>query len=389
VKSVSSKSRLEVWTRVAGRCQFAGCNRFLLGDALSGKRSLNKAYIAHIVAEEPNGPRGDPVLSPQLVDEPANLMLMCDEHHRLIDREAPNDYSVERLREMKRRHEARIAAVSEIPDDRATHVLLYGAKVGAHDTPVRFDLAQAALLPEAWSTPEMTIHLEMSGVAAADHEDAYWALQAENLRSLFDRRVCERSALGEIRQIAVFALAPQPLLIELGRLLGDIARVSVRQLQREPQDWRWTDGAPLAYQVHQPLAGAGGPVALNISLSATITDDRIHPVLGDDAAIWTLTVPEPNNNMMRSAQDLAAFRIAARRLLDEIKARHGNAALLHVFPAMPVSAAVELGRCWMPKADLPLIIYDQSRQAGGFRPRLTLGAAEVAAPSKLQEPIHG
>src|SRR5258706_4633506 len=217
---------MEVWTRAAGRCEFASCNRFLVGDALSGSRSLNKAYIAHIVADGPNGPRGEPMLSPQLADDPANLMLMCDEHHRLIDREAPDDYPVERLREMKRRHEARIAAVGEIAEDRATHVLLYGAKVGTHDTPVRFDLAQAALLPEAWSTPEMTIHLEMSGVAAADHEDAYWPLQAENLRSLYDRRIRERVALGEIRQIAVFALAPQPLLIELGRLLGDIARVS-------------------------------------------------------------------------------------------------------------------------------------------------------------------
>jgi allophanate hydrolase subunit 2 len=33
---------------------------------------------------------------------------------------------------------------------------------------------------------------------------------------------------------------------------------------------------------------------------------------------------------------------------------------------MPVSAAVELGRVWMPKADLPLVIYDQNTSLGGF-----------------------
>jgi hypothetical protein len=31
---------------------------------------------------------------------------------------------------------------------------------------------------------------------------------------------------------------------------------------------------------------------------------------------------------------------------------------------VPVSVAVEIGRVWMPKADLPLQIYDQSKQDG-------------------------
>jgi hypothetical protein len=39
---------------------------------------------------------------------------------------------------------------------------------------------------------------------------------------------------------------------------------------------------------------------------------------------------------------------------------------LHVFPAMPVSLAVELGRVRMPKADLPWLLYDQMNARGGF-----------------------
>ena len=38
----------------------------------------------------------------------------------------------------------------------------------------------------------------------------------------------------------------------------------------------------------------------------------------------------------------------------QLRAR-ANPSLLHVFPAMPVAAAVETGRVWMPKADLPLL----------------------------------
>ena len=60
------------------------------------------------------------------------------------------------------------------------------------------------------------------------------------------------------------------------------------------------------------------------------------------------------------------FRFVFRQLLDRIKAKHGQDVLLHIFPAVPVSVAIEIGRVFMPKADLPIRIYDQNRQAGGF-----------------------
>jgi hypothetical protein len=37
---------------------------------------------------------------------------------------------------------------------------------------------------------------------------------------------------------------------------------------------------------------------------------------------------------------------------------------IHLFPALPVSAAVEFGRVWMPKADLPFTVYEQCRTRG-------------------------
>jgi hypothetical protein len=47
-------------------------------------------------------------------------------------------------------------------------------------------------------------------------------MEAENLCRKFDLQVRERLATGEIKHLSVFSLAPQPLLIMLGSLLGDI-----------------------------------------------------------------------------------------------------------------------------------------------------------------------
>ncbi len=76
---------------------------------------------------------------------------------------------------------------------------------------------------------------------------------------------------------------------------------------------------------------------------------------------------------MRHAADLAEYREQTRSLFDEIKAAHGQSGIINVFPAIPVSCAVVTGRVRMPKADLPLVIYDQVPNKG-FVSRLTIGS---------------
>ena len=103
----------------------------------------------------------------------------------------------------------------------------------------------------------------------------------------------------DVRHLSRFALAPQPLLVELGRLVSDISPVEVYQHQLEPVDtWKWAeDGRSIVYEVVRP-ANSTASVALNLSLSATIVNDRITTVLGDEAAIWTITIDEPSNDFL-------------------------------------------------------------------------------------------
>lgn len=90
----------------------------------------------------------------------------------------------------------------------------------------------------------------------------------------------------------------------------------------------------------------------------------IRSVLGSDAAIWSLTIAEPGNDVVRRPEDLAAFRTAMRKTYRDIKDRHGEGKTINLFPVLPVSLAVEAGRVWMPKADLALRLYDHVRDRG-------------------------
>ncbi len=106
VTNISAANRYILWGKAAGRCEYRGCNKPLFRDALT-QGEFNQAYIAHIVADVPGGPRGDAIKSDLLKDDLINLMLMCDEHHRLIDKVELAKHTVELLKEMKKEHSLR------------------------------------------------------------------------------------------------------------------------------------------------------------------------------------------------------------------------------------------------------------------------------------------
>lgn len=369
---VPQKVQSALWARSAGRCQYRGCNHDLVGDLISGNENALFGFIAHIIADSADGPRGDPIRSPLLAKSLDNLMLMCAVHHKLIDVDSLVDHPEALLVEMKAEHEARVAMLAGIDMDRASHVLRFGASIGANEALVSTRAIFAAMPPDHHPASMQTIDLEMTGHAFADSDPAFWVMQQTNLQRNFAARVGGRIERQDIRHLSVFALAPQPLLIELGRLLCDIVPMVVHQRHREPSTWTWQRDGARVRQTTEPASGRSGVVALKLGVSATITDDRIERVVGNDAAIWSLCAEAPHNDIVRSPEDQAAYRTALRRLFDAIKARHGDRVVVHLFPALPASLAVETGRVWMPKADPELRIYDQQRDSG-FVYALTVG----------------
>ena len=366
VSYISDWVKFCLWGKAAGRCQYEACNRSLYRDDAT-QAEFNSAYIAHIVADKPNGPRGHPTLSEALKSDIHNLMLLCDSHHRLIDKIDVAGHPVVRLQEMKRQHEDRIELLTSISVERHSQVLLYGAKIGQHDSHLSFQKAAVAMVPDYYPATSKALEIGLKGSAIGDAEQDFWTMELTQLRRQFAALVKPHFTSGDFSHLSVFALAPMPLLIELGRLLSDIPTAKVYQLHREPADWKWREEPKqFAYQVHRPANTSPKQVALILALSADILTERIEMILEDNVAIWTLTHSNPGNDFLQSEVQLREFRRALRDVFNQIKTAHGEDANLHLFPAAPVSAAIEIGRVWMPKADLPFRVYDQNRATGGF-----------------------
>lgn len=369
----------ELWARTAGRCQFNGCNRILYKSPVTQER-VNISEKAHIYSFSQVGPRGwGPFLkNPQGLNDVCNLMLMCHDCHKTIDQDKDGSkYSGSLLRQWKKEHEHRILTVTGIAAYRGSHVVFYGSNIGEQRSPLQQEDALTAMFPEHFPVSENATCLSMS----CSHEDnttEFWKTESDHLKRVFDQQFLHLIEHDKTKHFSLFALAPIPLLIQLGTLFTDKISVDTYQPIREPKGWHWQE-FPEGFEffIKKPEKYDGAPV-LVISLSDIINHDRIRAVMGEQVTVWELTVPEEHigNDNIRNRAQLSMMRNVIRKLMVQIKDAHGADTPLSVFPAMAVSCSIEMGRARMPKADMPWIIYDQNNKKKKFIQALTIGECQ-------------
>ncbi|MEU1548947.1 tetratricopeptide repeat protein [Nocardia sp. NPDC005745] len=113
----------KLFQRCGNVCAFPDCMRKLTADATLDDPLVVLGEIAHIIAESNNGPRGRSPLTKAQRNRYDNLILLCNQHHQLIDSQ-PDTWTTSRLREMKAAHEDWVARrlcaidnVTGLPDD--------------------------------------------------------------------------------------------------------------------------------------------------------------------------------------------------------------------------------------------------------------------------------
>lgn len=359
--NVSRSTISKIWAKSGGRCEYEGCNELLYRDDLTNKE-LNGGLIAHIVAATPRGPRGDEVESARLVDDIDNVMLLCQKHHRLIDQEAEKEHPVERLRAMKKKHEDRIRTLTEIQESKISTPLMYAANIGEQTPHITHKEYASAMVPDNYPSSN-SIEISFKNSSSYDNEEDFWAQESKQIDRAFRKEVKPILEDGDTDCISVFALAPQPLLVKLGTKLSDLHRVKVFQKHREPCTWKWlsqNEANPM--RIIEPEDKSQKPV-LVFALSASAISERVKARYGESASIWIVIAENPNNDMLRSEDQLQEFRRTTRSVLDKINTAT-TADSVDVFMAMPAACAVELGRVWMPKADKTLVLYDKNNAIG-------------------------
>lgn len=371
---IPDSTHSELVARSAGRCEF--CNVFLYRHPLTGERG-NFAEDAHIVAFSERGPRGEED-RPADINNIDNLMLLCRPDHKLID-DNEERYTRPFLELRKREHEARIQRVTEYGPGTQTTVLQLKVKIGSQVVEVDRTETFEALFPRyAVADPHI---IDLTGLGD-EEPGAFYKLAADRIRRRAALLYEAGSDLERTRHLSVLALAPIPLLVQLGNSLSNKVATDFYQCHRtRPENrWNWYEGAPPARFEQRRLRSGTDPagVGLILSLSGAIDIGSLPAHVDERFSVYEISPVDavPSTGLLRQKEDLEAFRAVYRNALAELRRKHPGLKVLHVFPALPAPAAVTCGFDMLPKVDPELRIYDNVKTEGGFVERLSVNAHE-------------
>lgn len=373
VKNKSGKitpaEALKLWAQAGGRCEYPGCNEYLLQDRLTGK-AFNFGEMAHNVGRKKTvvSPRGMNSLSVAERSKAENHLLLCAKHHKLIDTAKFLEfYTPEELHRYKEEHESRIKYLTALNDTRKSVVLRMMNRIQGDSVSISNEEIVEALWKCANRYPEYLLkthnNVEIDLSDMPDTRDvAYWKTAINRIDEVIELQL-KPHVRKLINHMSIFALAPIPLLIYLGSRLGDKIRMDIYQKQHNiEEDWVWCKGSKsesFSYKKYQEKKD-GTKVAIMLSVSGSINIDSVPKDVRDNYSIYQL-IPKngsPNRDLIQNKQTLLNFKKTYQQLLREIEAKYSTAKQLLIFPATPISVSILCGRGLLKAVTPKPVIYE-------------------------------
>lgn len=403
----------EVTSLAAWRCQFSGCGKDLKTHG-TGRVRMRTSYFAHIVAASPTGPRGCPVESRLLADNPTNFLLLCDECHRLIDKVAPSTYTTEVLRRMREESIAEVDRLLSALQHQAAEVIAIVGNIAGQPPQFSIQDAQEALwgrkLRTQCNSPKWFFY--PGGQHHSPHQPDYWSSLFRTMKTDLPRLqglLNGTSEGGAPRpRLAVFPLHCTSVLLLAGRVLGDMPGTFLFQPHRNVQDgrtrWAWPTDAQPMQPAGMAMSTSGSPAAipsttgkftltelrqhtegteeacLIVALTSTIPPARMPSscATGATFALPSLLIgPELGKDCIQHPVDLEALAVtvdmAVRKLQDEWRVKR-----VHLFVSAPTTATLLVGQKMQARHQAAYVCHEAAGGPGSaYVPTIEITSTHV------------
>lgn len=386
---ISTPTAWKVWTDAGGHCMFEGCDKNLSAIPLYNQ-SAKVGYLAHIIASNPDGPRGTQADSHRLSDSADNIMLMCDEHHRLIDSFAPHEYDAVRLNAMRQVHRDLVRSLmASLAYPRVKAITLFAQLGNVVTYSPESDLISAILGIRRTMLPEVKHFIRRT-----QRDDrsipSFWfhyLIEHENqIRDMVSSFIVHGGA--DTGELAVFPLHHTPTLVLAGRIIGEARPVNVFQRNRGDRNpWCWDNNAtpqPAGTFTVDGLTPQRAPeVFITIELTANIDENTLPAGMADETSSgripWVrIRMANPNGACIQRPADLTQFMNVARRAINHIqdvmRAQH-----VHLIAISPASTVFCFGQILQAGHHPTYTIYDRAAGASHFVEAFYISGTEVTA----------
>lgn len=320
-------------------------------------------------------------------------MLLCADQHGEVDAVGGLDlFTVEKLRRVKQEHEDRIRHVTGLGSDRATTVVrMVGSVHGNQVELSRQTAATAVIAGDRYplfleSYARHGLEIDLRGVpgespaapctaSRAAASRTYYRMATQLVDDVIELQLRPGITRDAVRHVSVFGFARLPLLVHLGSRLDDTVPTDIFQRHRGDESWVWREEDGLAPSFaarvdHDVLVGSEAVVVINVSGAIGVQEV---PASLRGMRRWEIRpVGAPTGpDIIRARGCLERFTGALRGFFAELEAEAKTLERLHVLPALPMSAAVVLGRVHHPQVHPQLVVYE--RLAGRYAPTLEVG----------------
>ncbi len=344
---ITKKDLKILWAKSAGKCSFNECEQPLIIENLETTNQV-LGEVAHIVAKSEIGPRGIPNLNSDYLYSYENLILLCPNHHRLID-SFPEKYNFEILHEMKNSHEIRVRkAVKDFDKEGIGWKVIIQENIQQIDqTEIKKTLAPDFIEGEIIKLGEKAPYNS-------------WEQTRKNIESKISELLQNPNSI----RFAIFSLAKISSAIHLGYLLSSRIRVRYAQYDRDDQIWDWptqlvenyssikTSG--LMNRINEKIS----QFIVKISLSARIKKIHLSGLeIPTDNSI-EIFFEVPNEDWLKSELQVIEVGRKFREVLRNLREFTPNLKIIHLFYAGPTSCAIAIGQQINPSMNPLIQLYE-------------------------------
>ena len=348
-KDFTKGTKDKVWSDSHGRCMFLGCGESLRYDFLTGTGG-NFSYLAHNVASSEGGERGVPYISEALSNDPNNILLLCDKHHRLIDKVAAADYPATTLAVMR-------ADFCNLAESLLNGLSFEAVPVYTILWPVNGQFVSNPQLKDiASSLSLLKARIKGQERCLTDSNTPYRKKPEKFNEDLIEliQEEADQILQGTKREgykAALFAFGPMPALIGLGSLLGNKNEFTPMLRYRDSSSWLWPHEniVDTFYEITGlDSLTQSDDVVICINFTAIAEPikkqaEQLNKTLG--ASIIEITaLPEYlGNGAIPNPESGKKFCARLQQLLHELKNKHG-AQRVHLLVCASNAACIFIGQ---------------------------------------------
>lgn len=368
---LDTKSKNNVIFTSRGRCMFTGCGAKLNLDEITGVDGTF-GVLAHNVAASENSTRGIPFFSYKLSDDPTNILMLCEKHHRLIDKVAGAEYTAAKLSQMRRNF---IAECEDLLDSLSftpmpVYIFFWPVNQFVPISPSRLDIASCLRpLKAIMHRDKDTIYEPSAAHLRATADEFYQKHFLDDFQH--ETSTLLRAANTHDRKVALFAFGPMPCLIALGSKLGNKGKFLPMLMHRNESGWMWpnTTCSNKAYEINN-LEEIRDSTEVTIRLNLTADPESSkskaqelgHPIIN-----ITAKPDYMGNGAIRNPERGLSFMQDIHALLHRLKDQ--GVSKIHVLPCASNAACIWFGQAF----DLhhpEMIVYDYA--SNSMIPRLQI-----------------